>query len=340
VSPPAFFAKIIAPLLPSENKLKWNGAIPKMGRMKYALDDLYLFKQVVDYGGISGSARSLSLPKSTIARRIAMLEQTLGQPLFHRTGRGLVLTNFGSEFYARCLGMAHEAQRIFEFAAQSREHLGGNLYIVYPPVIGASVIEHLAAEFALAQPGVRLHLEATTKLIDPRLIAADILLYFSFDELPDADFVARRLTQSPYLLVAKPSLLNGVYPYSPDDLRHYPRVSYGIRSHSSAWHLRRGDEIKVVDHPPVLLSTQISALIKACRMGVGIASLPHGVVHTDIARNQLVPVLPDWHTKQATLFAMYPSGRTLTAAARHFLDYLTDHFSQRQQHQAQETIVV
>jgi len=295
--------------------------------MKYTLDDLYLFKQIVDFGGISNSARALQLPKSTIARRITALEQKMDTPLFHRTGRGLMLTNFGSELYVRCLGIAREAERVFEFAAASREHLSGSLHIVYPPTLGVLMIEHLAVKFALAQPDVRLHLEATTNLLDPRTLPADLLLYFSFDELPDVDFVAKRLMQSPWLLAANPRLLGDFPPSSPEDLKRYPRVSHGLKAQSTTWHLRCKNEIRAVDHPPVLISTQISALVHACRMGVGVAALPHALILTDLIEGRLVEVLPDWRPKPATLFAMYPSGRTLTAAARRFLNHLIDWFS-------------
>lgn len=306
--------------------------------MIYGLDDLYLFKQVVDSGGMSGSARSLRLPKSTIARRMAVLEGKVGAPLFHRTGHGLVLTNFGSELYARCQGIAREAQRIFDFAAESGERVGGNLHIVYPPVLGELIIEGVAAEFALANPGVRLHLEAATKLVDPRTISADIVLHFSFDELPDADFVARRLVQSPYVLAASARLLAGAPPGSPEELESLPKLGYGLSPRSWAWHLQRGDEIRTIEFSPVLTSTQISALITAARQGVGVGSLPLAVVRRDIAEGRLVVLLPDWQPEPATLFAMYPSGRTLTAAARHFLARLddnlsTDEFSIRQQSQ-------
>lgn len=39
------------------------------------LNDLYYFVQVVDHGGFAPAARALSLPKSKLSRRVALLEE-------------------------------------------------------------------------------------------------------------------------------------------------------------------------------------------------------------------------------------------------------------------------
>ncbi|QDC40420.1 helix-turn-helix domain-containing protein [Sphingobium fuliginis] len=63
------------------------------------VDDLCLFARVAEHESLTAAGRRMAIPKSTLARQIARLEEQLGSPLFHKTARRLVLTNFGE----RCL---------------------------------------------------------------------------------------------------------------------------------------------------------------------------------------------------------------------------------------------
>ncbi|MDI9653916.1 LysR family transcriptional regulator, partial [Burkholderia cenocepacia] len=58
-----------------------------MWTLEVNLNDLYLFVQAVDAGSMSAAARRLDLPKSTVSKRVAELERTLGARLVHRTSR-------------------------------------------------------------------------------------------------------------------------------------------------------------------------------------------------------------------------------------------------------------
>ena len=54
-------------------------------------NDLLLFARIVEAGSFSMAAQRLDLPKSTVSRRIAMLEASLGERLLQRTTRRLML---------------------------------------------------------------------------------------------------------------------------------------------------------------------------------------------------------------------------------------------------------
>lgn len=59
------------------------------------LNDLSLFVHAVDHKGIAPAARHLHMPKSTLSKRLAELEKSLGVRLVHRTSRSFVLTEVG-----------------------------------------------------------------------------------------------------------------------------------------------------------------------------------------------------------------------------------------------------
>ena len=64
------------------------------------LNYMYYFVQVVDKNGFSAAGKALNIPKSSLSRRIAELEDQLGARLIQRTSRKFVVTDVGREFYS------------------------------------------------------------------------------------------------------------------------------------------------------------------------------------------------------------------------------------------------
>ncbi|MCZ3378405.1 LysR substrate-binding domain-containing protein [Rhizobium sp. AG207R] len=284
------------------------------------LDELYTFKMVVDCGGISQASRRLDVPKSTLARRLGDLEKRLGVPLFHRGPRRFVLTSFGRECYDQCSRVVRETDKVFEMADRAANVVAGSLHVVCPPLLGSIIIEQLAAEFVDAAPKVRLHLEETAWLLDPRLVAADLVIHAAFEPLPDIDVIARKVASTPYRLVARPSVFGGrAPPTAPDELAGVDSLGFGPYSTSWAWLLRRGKETRRVTFEPRFSTTQLSALITAVMRGVGVAALPTALCEDQVQGGELVEILSEWSPPAADIYVVYPSRRTLTVAARQFL---------------------
>ena len=54
--------------------------------------------RVVQEGSFRGAARALGMPKTTVSRKVAELEEQLGAQLLQRTTRTLALTDAGAAF--------------------------------------------------------------------------------------------------------------------------------------------------------------------------------------------------------------------------------------------------
>jgi DNA-binding transcriptional LysR family regulator len=63
------------------------------------------------------------------------------------------------------------------------------------------------------------------------------------------------------------------------------------------------------------------ALRSAALAGVGIATTATFIVHEDLARGTLVPVLPDYTLRARNLYAIYPHNRHLSPKVRAFIDF-------------------
>ncbi len=83
------------------------------------LNDLFYFAAVVEHQGFAPAARALNLPKSTLSRRVAGLEDRLGVRLIERSTRRFSVTEVGQEFYRHCQAVLaafqHSGIRSLEF---------------------------------------------------------------------------------------------------------------------------------------------------------------------------------------------------------------------------------
>jgi LysR family transcriptional regulator, nitrogen assimilation regulatory protein len=117
-----------------------------------------LFVKVAELGSLTHAASVLDMPQSVISRQIAALERECGSHLFRRTGRGVVLTDFGQEIFPRVKALIAQADQLWDdIRTSSGEPLGDVRLGLLP-----SAVPLLAAKLYRAvmdcYPRVRLHL--------------------------------------------------------------------------------------------------------------------------------------------------------------------------------------
>jgi len=158
------------------------------------LNDMVLFAHVVDAGSISGAARTLGQPKSTISRRLKQLEERLAVRLLHRTTRSLKLTELGAVFYERCIRVKEQAEDAERSVSHGQEAPRGVLRISGPVETGVSQLGVLIAEYSKLYPEVQVQLDLSNRFVD--LVEEGFDLAIRAGELADSSLVARRLAVS------------------------------------------------------------------------------------------------------------------------------------------------
>ena len=120
-------------------------------------DDLALFAQVAKSGSISRAAMELGADQSTISRRVGLLEAELGVRLFHRSGRGVSLTERGQQLlgYANTLNdTLAEAERAMR---DSAEQGPAKLCIAAQPTIARILFGSLGHALKARYPLTQVH---------------------------------------------------------------------------------------------------------------------------------------------------------------------------------------
>jgi DNA-binding transcriptional LysR family regulator len=110
-------------------------------------NDLLLFARVVDEGSFSRAAERAGLPKSTVSRRISMLEAQLGERLLLRTTRKLTVTDFGRSILDHAHNVADEVAAATQLAQHRQIEPSGRLRVSMPADFANVILAELLAGF-------------------------------------------------------------------------------------------------------------------------------------------------------------------------------------------------
>lgn len=96
---------------------------------------LLYFWTVAKEGSVSAAAKELRLARPTVTSQVRELERNVGQPLFRKQGRGLVLTEFGQEVYEYANEIFAIGQELREYIASGSRSTRRNFRVGMPDVV-------------------------------------------------------------------------------------------------------------------------------------------------------------------------------------------------------------
>ena len=289
------------------------------------LSDLRAFARIADLGSVSGAACALRMPKSSVSRSLARLEESIGAVLMERSTRRLRLTDAG-------LLMQRHARRILDDVGEAENAIGGlvgtprgDLRISAPFTFAAGPLAPMLPGFTARYPEVRVILTVDNRNIDLLNEAIDVVIRIG--PLADSELIARRLATFDLWTCASPAYLAGrATPLIPADL-----VGHVIIAHSDKERLWRfSSEPKSViesSFKPVAVIPEPAVLRTMLIGGGGIGRLPDFHAVDAIADGSLVRLLPDWSSGSVEAHALYPSHRSLSAKVRVFIDAMIEHLA-------------
>jgi len=223
--------------MPNGASLDWN--------------DLRCFLAVARGGSTLAAGRALRVSQTTVARRIAALEEAVKLTLFEKRQAGYALTPEGVALLAHAETVESAAQGFENAAAASNRDLTGNVRVTTEEIIEldtAQAIRDLGA--GEADIAMRSTNQAEGNgLVGRRICVDDWTLYCS------RDYAAR----------------NGV-PANVEELRSHTIIGGGggnLWRHYQAWLQSLGLEAQVAMH-----HASSTGLLSGVRSGFGIAALP------------------------------------------------------------------
>jgi DNA-binding transcriptional LysR family regulator len=150
------------------------------------------FLAVVEVGGVTRAATQLNLSQSAVSLQIKRLEETFGQTLFERSGRGVLLTAAGEQLvgYARRLLTINDET----WSRMTAPAFAGEIGLGCPDDLLSPRVPNLLRAFAGSHPNIRVNLQtAQTVFLKERFGRGeiDVILTTEAELDPGGETLAR-----------------------------------------------------------------------------------------------------------------------------------------------------
>jgi DNA-binding transcriptional LysR family regulator/ABC-type Fe3+ transport system substrate-binding protein len=282
------------------------------------LNDLRLFVEIVEHQGILRAGRALGLPKSTVSRRLAGLEEQLKVRLVLRTGESFALTAAGQETYALARRMVEAARQAEERLLAAAREVTGQVVVSVSPMLATSAAR-AAAGLCAVHPGLALHLDLSDRPAETPGDGSDLWLRAHVGRLRDSPLIQRRICRTPLVFAAAP----GLRPPTPEAVPRLGLLAFGADPAQTDWPLSGPEGAALLIRArPRLAGTDPAALIALAEAGSGVALLPEAALAPAEAEGRLTRVLPGWTGAPVTLTLLSPPRHAMSPALRHTADAL------------------
>lgn len=304
-------ASAVAPASTKPRETKASTAPPRLqraarrralpGQAPHRWDDIRLLLEVARAGSFTQAARRLGVEQSTVSRRIAALEESVGGLIFDRepgaaghTGRGI--TPFGERLILRA-EQVEEGVLAFDDEASGHE-------VAVKGRVRLALTESMAIHIVLPsllpllrQRHPELHVDLLTGDTTADLGHREAEIAIRFFRPPTGALIAKRVARLSTAVIAHRSFKRtrgSELPWVNVELR-------GIQTPEQLWLQRH------VQRPPRLITNSYLTQIEAVRAGVGAALLTRSVLLLDAQLAELElelpagPILELWLVSPASL---------------------------------------
>jgi DNA-binding transcriptional LysR family regulator len=188
-------------------------------------DLLNSFLAVARTGKLTTGAKILRIDHSTLSRRIAALEKSLGAKLFDHHVSGYFLTPHGEQLVQSAEIVESTVFAIERQFGQSSSRVSGAVRIGAPDGLGTTIFAPAIGKLASAHPDLEIDLVATPRIFSLSKREADIAIVLACP--PRGRIHGRKLTDyelGVYAAKAAPELWEDIK--SPEDFVARPFISY------------------------------------------------------------------------------------------------------------------
>lgn len=264
-----------------------------------------IFAKVVAGGSFRIAAKELGIAPSRVSHSVSDLEQFLGVTLLHRTTRKLSLTPEGEKFYAHVENITKHAEAGLNEINSVGDEPIGSLKISLPAFLASSEISAAIAEFVQTYPKVNLSLNYTDQVIN--IMDEGLDLSIRVGSLEDSSFMARKIGESKRFLVASSKYASKHQPPThPNDLKQWDWVHFSMRGSTVDFTSPNGEVVCICEKSRVNVNSAL-AISHFVSENLGLGILPENLVKKQLAREELIHILPNWQLKPLGYFAVWPN---------------------------------
>ena len=252
------------------------------------LRQLEIIRAIAETGSFTAAGDKLHVSQSAISRQILILEDELGEPVFHRIGRRIRITPAGESLLQLSHRVFRDLQETVSAISDTREALRGSIGLVGGMTVCLYVFPTLLAEVRRIHPNVdmRVTVGSTQRSVEMLRSGSGDLGLLTLP-IEASDLVSVPLLTEELLLATYPSHpLAAQKQIVPADLEGQPFVLFETGSITR----RIVEEFFARERiaPPIIMETENVEIIKAMvRSGLGISIIPWQAAAADVSTRQL-----------------------------------------------------
>ena len=288
--------------------------------------DLGFFSTLARCGSLSAAARELGVTTAAVSKHLLQMEGRAGTPLVNRTTRRMSLTSEGELYLEHARRILAEMDDLGQLLGSAKLEPRGLLRVSATLGYGRRHVAPVVSRFAKKYPQVQVQLQLAAN--PPPLTEDAYDVGIQFGSPPDARVIARRIAPNRRLLCAAPSYLarHGA-PKNPGDLTRHNCIAIRQGDEASGvWRLTRGagrdartESVKIRGN----LSTNDGGVAVGWALeGHGILMRAEWDVGAWLKSGKLVQVLPQYHTPDADIHALYLQRHQASTRVRAFVDFI------------------
>ena len=288
------------------------------------LANMSVFIKVVEMGSFTAVANHLESTVGNVSRAVSALENGLDTRLLQRSTRRLSVTDAGRRFYERCTRIMADLESAEAEASNCAMTPRGTLRVHCVPGVARQLVTGAVLEYRREFPDVTVDMMLSQRM--PNLLEdqLDVSILIA-RTLPDSAYVSQKIGVSHCILVASPGYLQRhAAPVTPEDLRDHQCLLLGTVDYvRDEWQLKsKAGNATFIPSGPSLSVNDMEAMAVALREGAGIGLLAGFTALEDLRSGRLVRVLPEYHTYERNVYAVYTSRQFVDAKITRFIEVL------------------
>ncbi|WP_224243887.1 LysR family transcriptional regulator [Hyalangium gracile] len=291
------------------------------------LNLMHAFVAVHDTGSFSRAAERLGVPRSTVSRAVATLEESLGVRLFHRTTRKVSTTTAGVSLYDRVAPSVSSLVESLAELPEREEEPSGTLRVTSTVDLGTIVLAEAVKRFTTRYPNTQVEVYLSNTLVDLVRDGFDLALRISLKAMRDSSLVARKVGPVAVQLYASPAYLarRGT-PRTPEELQSHDWI--GFRGAPPILQVAPGSMADVNARTRVTCDDMFFAR-EVLKAGAGIGMLPSHMADVEVAAGTLVRVMPRWVSSTGAVYLVHPGRKHLPRKVTAFSELVRELLRQR-----------
>lgn len=271
---------------------------------------LEFFYAVAQAGSVSRTASDLGVEQSTLTRHITRLESSVGMRLFHRTGRGMVLTEKGKMMLRAAEDVVGALSRARKTAAELVSCGPAKITIAAQPTIANATFGSIGHALKTAFPRSKIRfVEGLGSQIIDMLQDGEVDVGILYQSGPSKLIDYEELLHEDLYCICPASMTSPCTSFSAEDLLSLPMVLpstvHGLRT----WLEALSQEIGQAPNIAIECDGSTALMRKLVQQQHGYTILPLAAVTAELAAGTLKAVRIDHPKATRTIALATPVGR-------------------------------